>query len=85
MYYIPSFTIYQFNHRLLPYFDPTKHLGLIVDYFLTCWIVILVTTTSSGKLQQPTFWGSPEIIGIVSIKKQDVYVLTKRHKFAMTH
>ena len=51
-----------------PYFVPTKHLTLIGDYFLSYWIVLLATRTSSRNLQLSTFQDSPDFVGIVSIK-----------------
>ena len=65
-----------------PYFVPTKHLSLIVDYFLSYWIIILATTTSSRELQQPTFQGSPEFVGIVSIKIHVIQGMAKKYEFA---
>ena len=60
-----------------PYFVPTKHLSLIVDYFLSYWIVLLATRTSLRKLYLPMFRGSPDFVGIVSIKIH-VYVFNEQ-------
>ena len=65
-----------------PYFVPTKHLSLIVDYFLSHWIVLLATTTSSRELQQPTFCGSHKFVGIISIKIHVIQGMAKKCEFA---
>ena len=80
MYYVPTFTVYQFNHSFTLFF-PTKHLTLIGNCLLSYWTVLLATTTSLRKLYLPTFQGSPEFVGIISIKIHVIQGMAKKYEF----
>ena len=70
MYYVPTFTVYQFKHSFTlfcsyqaPHFD-WRLLLMILDSF-TC---DYNCTTSQSKLHFPTYQGGAKFVGIVSIK-----------------